>query len=305
MCGGHAGRFIHAESGWGSGLPASVLKSLRLGLPAACGMRFADHRRRPCTMETLLHRSVLTLTLLVPITATAEPEPAPTANAAAAADGLDELVVVRVEIDGGSEIEGQLQIDTVAALREAAVKPDLPEDAPLEIVVAPDPDELGAYRVSIHHLGEPVHAWSCQCSGDELRAELGTNAVRAWSVVRRPPVVAAPEVEQEQQPAAPQEPEQAEPQQPKRGFGLWVAGMTLTGVGASLALGSSIVVVADATLGARTEVSTYGMLGASAALAVVGFPMWLVGRRRYRRTLASVGPAAHGQGLVFTVRGRF
>lgn len=266
-------------------------------------MRFADKQATPPTMEILLQSTAFALALLAPAEALAEPGPRSPAGDGAAMDPLDHLVEVRVEIDGGSEIADQLQAATVEALAEAEVEPTLPGGAPLEIVVAPDPRELGAYRIVVSHRGERIHAWSCPCSGDELRADLRAKAVEAWDVARRPLLVATAD-EHEERPAPSPEAEPTNRRKPSRGFGLWVAGMTTTAVGASLVLGMSALLVIDKTTDYPAQPVTYGVLGAGAALGAAGVPMWIVGRRRLRTT-ASLGPASHGRGLVFSLRGRF
>jgi len=245
----------------------------------------------------------MTLALIAPAMATAQPTGDQRIEAAAS-DGIDTLVVVRVDMDGGAEVAELMHADALSALRDAEVQGELSGGTPLEVVISPDAEQPGAYSVVLIHDGERVDAWSCACSGDELRARLRVTVVRAWkaiAVVKE--AVISPASEPRVEAELPSDP------LPKvsygRGFGMWLGGLGAVVLGGSLVVGGAVTLIVDDARGIETRPIQLGLFGAGAVVAAAGIPLVVVGLRRMGQRSLSLAPPPRGRGLVLTLGARF
>lgn len=220
-------------------------------------------------------------------------------------DPLDALVVFRVEIEGSDEIAALLRAEIMAALRDAKVEPDLPEHAPLEVVVSPDHEGQGAYEVSYRHRGQPLATWSCSCSGDELRVRLAHDTVEVWNAV----VAESAAEAHGSSPRATVEPSdpgiEIQPRRRDHGRWSWIAGIATTAVGTSLVVGTTALVLAAAAEGRDPNRVTLGLMGSGVAMVVGGVVLWSIGAHRRKRSGLTALPAVRNRGVMVTLGGRF
>jgi len=252
-------------------------------------------------MFTPLRSLAVGLALTLPAMVHAQPSPAPPPLT----DAFDELLILRVEMDGGDAVAAQLRPELLSSLRTAEVSPQLPGDAPLELTISLDTEQIGAYRVTFAHQGEPLGAWSCACSGDELLFRLRGATVTTWTELVDAAAADA---------AAMDEPPTPEPTTPPdlqerhaRARTLWIAGMATFVGGVGVAAGGAVWMLGE--VGSTDGVSPVAgvLLGTGVAITATGAALWGVGRRRMQRTQAqmAVGTPRHGRGLVFSIQGRF
>lgn len=250
------------------------------------------------SMSVVLLASRLTL-------AASAPEQAAAAVDQQRTEPLDALVVVHVELDGGEGFALLMHADVVAALREAGVAPDLPEHAPLDIMVSPDLEGLGAYEVVYRHRGDVRETWSCQCTGDELRARVASGAVEVWKAV-----IAASARTREASlpaPAVALAPPAVDPgaRWRERGLVLWVAGVTATAIGTGVLVGTTALLVSDATAGRERNPIALGLFGGSVAMVASGVTLWSFGSHRRKRSRLSGLPTMLHRGVAFMVTASF
>lgn len=240
-----------------------------------------------------------------PTIAAAPPEQAAAAVAPPETEPLDALVVVRVDMDGGDEIAGLLHAQIVAALREARVEPELPDQAPLEVVVSPDLEGLGGYDVVYRHRGELRESWSCACSGDELRARLAHDTIDVWNalVAASPQAIVTPVL------TAPADPDRLDPEpshpRHERGLGLWISGVTTTAIGTGIVVGTTALLIAHSAEGRERSPMTPAVLGAGVASVAAGVTLWSIGSHRRKHPRLSVLPSIRSRGVLVTVGGSF
>jgi hypothetical protein len=256
-------------------------------------------------MPKLLRCLPLSLAIVMPGLALAAPSTEQAAPADPVADRLASLLVVHVDMEGGEAVAALLHAELVAVLRAAAVAPELPEGAPLQVLVSPDAEVMGAYKVVYQHRDAAIDQWSCACTGDELRQRLRHATLAAWYAVlaaqapEAPPP--APTVSPEPHPTLTQPRQRAR----ERGFGLWVAGITTTAVGTSFVVGTSALWIAHKAGGRSVDPIALGLWGCGMAMVATGATLWGVGAHRQKRARVSLGFTGRGRGLVFTVGGRF
>lgn len=243
----------------------------------------------------------LALAMAMPTLALAGPtgdQPA-VAEQRSATDHLESLLVIRAEMEGGDAVAEVLREDVLAALRAAKVAPTLPDGAPLEVVVSSDANTIGAYGVVYRHRGVVLDSWSCTCSGEELRARLGSATPDAWRAAIEA-ATPAPEPEPAAVASAPREdpgPGMGEP-----GHGMWIAGVATTAIGTGLAVGPSVLIILRAADGKEIKALPVGVLATGVAMAVTGGVLWGLANRKRKRAYLGVGV---GKGVVVTVGGRF
>lgn len=216
-------------------------------------------------------------------------------------------MVLRVDMEGGEQVANALRPEILEALREAEVDDGLPGSTPLEVRIAPDAENLGAYRVVYVHHGEQVDEWSCACSGDELVGRLRRTTVNVWNALN----VAADEVEAADAPRP--EPEQEpEPQSyaanvhnPKTARGMWISGLTIMPLGAGALMGSTALLIVDAAHDRPVSPTVLGIFGAGVVLSSVAFPLWAIGHKRLEHPRISIAPSGSGRGLALSFGGRF
>ena len=243
----------------------------------------------------------LVLAMATPTLALAGPtgdQPA-VAEERSAPDHLESLLVVRAEMEGGDAVAEVLREDVLAALRAAKVAPTLPEGAPLEVVVSSDANTLGAYEVVYRHRGLVLDSWSCTCSGEELRARLGSATPGAWQAAVE---AAAPVPEPEPVVVAPAPPEDPGPGMGEPGHKMWIAGVATTAVGTGLAVGQSVLIILRAADDKEIKALPVGLLATGMAVAATGGVLWGLADRKRKRAYLGVGV---GKGVVVTVGGRF
>ena len=254
------------------------------------------------SMFTTVRSLVLGLALALPSAAFAQPSDDP------ATDPLDDLLMLRVEMDGGEEIAAQLRPEILTSLREAEVPTQLPESAPLEVTISLDPDQPGAYRVLYTHQGKPIDSWSCTCSGDELLSRLRATAIQAWTTTLD---AAAAETTTEPVPPPPTEPTtERVDEQRASARALWIAGMATVVGGVGVTGGGVVWLISDAGGDEGISPAALGVLGAGVALSATGAALWGVGRKRLNRLnrlqpqVGMLGPR-RGRGVFIAVQGRF
>lgn len=242
---------------------------------------------------------LLVLTMGLPRIALADPAEGQPAAAAEPAAPLESQLVVRVEVEGGEAVAELLREDVLASLREAGVTPELPEGAPLELVVSTDEESRGAYQVAFFHRGILLDAWACACSGEELRARLGPAATAAWQAA-----IAAAEPVPRPEPAATAAapPEDPGPALREPGHGMWLAGVATTAAGTGMATSLSVLLILRAADGKETTGLPVGLLATGVAMTAAGGVLWGLANRQRRRAHLGLGA---GRGVVVTLQGRF
>lgn len=222
-----------------------------------------------------------------------------TSGESAPAGGLESLLVVRVEMEGGEAVAELLREELVASLREAEATPELPEGAPLELVVSTNEASRGAYQVAYRHRGALLDAWTCTCSGEELRARLEPATLGAWQAAieaAKPapepePVVVAPALSKDPGPAM------GEP-----GHGMWLGGVGGVAAGTGLAVSQSLLLILRAADGKEITALPVGLLATGVVAAATGGVLWGLANRKRKRAHMGLGA---GRGLVVTLQGRF
>lgn len=239
----------------------------------------------------------LTLSSRVP----AEPARA-TAPTSTAPDAFDDLLVVRVEMEGGEQVAQQLRPQILVALRDAKVDEKLLTSAPLEVAITRDPNNPGAYRVVFVHQGEQVNGTSCACSGDELVNHLQRTTIDVWKSLMAMADTGAAAVEVPTV-ALETAPTPALAHDDAKARRLWISGLAIIPLGAGAIAGSTAILIIDAVGGRSVSPTALGIFGAGVAVTSVAVPMWAVGRKRLQ--LSRVGLAPAGRGLVISVGARF
>lgn len=214
------------------------------------------------------------------------------------APSLESLLVVRVELEGGEAVAELLRQEVIASLRKARVTPELPEGAPLELVVSTDEASSGAYEVAYYHRGVLLDSWTCDCSGEDLRVRIGSATLDAWkAAIQAARAVPAPEPAV----AAPL-PKDPGPAMGEPGHEMWLAGVATTAAGTGLAVSQSVLLILRAADGKEVERLPVGLLATGAMVAATGAVLWGMGNRKRKR--AYLGLRA-GKGVVITLQGRF
>lgn len=247
----------------------------------------------------------LVLVVATPAMAVAGPadgQPA-VADERSAADRLGSLLVVRVdvEMEGGEAVAEALREELLTTLLEAGVPPELPEGAPLELVVSANEESVGTYEVVYVHRGRTLDAQSCPCSGDELRAQLRRTTPDAW---RAAIAAAAPPAEPEPAPTVPVAPVDPGPAMGEPGHGMWIAGVATTALGTGLAVSMSVRLILDATDGKAVSGLNIGLWATGAAMAATGAVLWSHANLTRKRAYLGLGPS-RGRGLAVILGGRF
>jgi hypothetical protein len=237
---------------------------------------------------------LLALAIATPAMALAGPadDPSP-------AGRLESLLVVRVEMEGAEAVAELLRGEVLAALRRAGVTPELPEGAPLELVVSTDEEANGAYEVVYLHRDLPLDSWSCACSGEELRARLQRTAPTMWQAAMQ---AAAPVPEPEPAAVAPAPAKDPGPAMGEPGHGMWIAGVATTAAGTGLAVSQSLLLIVRATDDKEITGLPVGLLATGVAMAAAGGVLWGLSNRKRKRAYLGLGV---GKGVVVTLQGRF
>lgn len=217
----------------------------------------------------------------------------------APASRLESLLVVRVEMEGGEAVAELLREELIASLREARVMPELPEDAPLELVVSTDETSRGAYQVAYRHRGLQLDAWTCACSGEELRVRLKSATLVAWQAATE---AAAPAPEPEPAVVAPAPSKDPGPAMGEPGHGMWLAGVGTVAAGTGMAVSQSVLLILRTADGKEVTGLPVGLLATGVVMAATGGVLWGMANRKRKR--AYMGLSA-GMGLVVTLQGRF
>lgn len=259
-------------------------------------------------MPRILRCLLVSFAIGMPASTVTASSPAPVEVVDLAEDDLAPLFVVRVDMEDGDTVAGEsaagvLHQELVVTLREAAVAPELPEGAPLELLVSADSEVLGAYAVEYRHRGEVLDSWSCPCSGQELLARLRPATIGAWHLAM---AAAAPEV-MAPVPAPNVKAVTTEPsgRRHQHGLGPWVAGVTITAMGTSLVVGMTALLVTDAADERRVDPLTLGIWSGGMAMVATGATLWGIGARRRRGATMSLRPAGMRRGVLVSVEGRF
>lgn len=243
--------------------------------------------------------------LALAMAGTAVPFAGPAAGRSAANDDpspartLESLLVVRVDVEGGEAVAELLREDVLASLRKAKVTPELPEGAPLELVVSTDEERGDSYEVTYLHRGLLLDSWTCACSGEDLRMQLASATLDAWKAA-----IAAAAPAPEPAPAAvlPSPPKDPGPAMSEPGHGMWIAGVATTAAGTGLWVSQSVLLILR---GADDDAVTglpVGLLATGVAIAATGGVLWGLANRKRRR--ATIGLRAN-KGVVVTLQGRF
>ncbi|MCX4240150.1 hypothetical protein [Paraliomyxa miuraensis] len=246
----------------------------------------------PCLLVALA-----TATPAIAFAGPAEVQPA-AVDEPSPADPLESLLVVRVEVEGGEAVAELLRGEVLASLRKAGVTPELPEGAPLELVVSTNKEAGGAYEIAFLHRDLPLDSWTCACAGEELRARLQRAAPTMWQAAiaaAAPPPEPAPTT-------APTTATERSPATSELDREVWLSGVVFTAVGTGMVVSTSALLIVRAADGEKTTGIPVALLSAGALVTAMGGTLWGIANRNRKR--ARLGLSA-GRGVVVTLRGRF